>query len=75
MASDQFLPMKNFVWQSESREKIRLDRKWQVLIKGVVCKGLLQRKMYGRHVNTYSEEVLREGRKGIICVLKFSSSV
>lgn len=43
--------------------------------RGVVCKGLLHRKMYGRQVNTYSEEVLREGRKGIICVLKFSFSV
>lgn len=36
---------------------------------------LLHGKMHGRHVNTYSEEVLREGRKGIICVLKFFFSV
>lgn len=43
--------------------------------RGVVCKGLLHGKMYGRQVNTYSGEVLREGRKGIICVLKFSFSV
>lgn len=46
-----------------------------MLIEGVVCKGLLHRKMYGRHVNIYSEKVLREGGKGIICVLKFSFSV
>ena len=43
--------------------------------RGVVCKGLSYRKMYGRHVKTYGEEVLREGRKGIIYVLKFSFSV
>ena len=36
--------------------------------RGVVCKGLSHRKMYG-------EKVLREGRKGIIYVLKFSFSV
>lgn len=43
--------------------------------RGVVCKGLSYRKMYGRHVKTYGEKVLREGRKGIIYVLKFSFSV
>lgn len=43
--------------------------------RGVVCKGLLHRKMYWRHVKTYGEKVLREGRKGIIYALKFSFSV
>ena len=75
MVSDQFLPMKNFLWQSESREKVRLDGKRQVSIEDVVCKGLLHRKMYGRQVSTYSEEVLKKERKGNICVLKFSFSV
>ena len=32
MASHQFLSMKNFLWQSESLEKSKLDGKWHVLI-------------------------------------------
>lgn len=40
MASDQFLPTKNFLWQSEYREKVRLDGKWRVLIEDIVGKGL-----------------------------------
>lgn len=53
MASHQFLSMKNFLGQSESLEKSKLDGKRK----------------------TYGEKVLREGRKGIIYVLKFSFSV
>ena len=41
MASDRFLSMKNFLWQSESREKVRLDGKWRLLIEVFKMYGLI----------------------------------
>ena len=47
MASDRFLAMKNFLWQSESREKVRLDGKWRLLIEVLYVKAFCTERCMG----------------------------
>lgn len=47
MASHQFLSMKNFLWQSESLEKSKLDGKRHVLIEVLYVKAFCTERCMG----------------------------